>query len=86
MGGDLVKAQQRRTYTVPEAAALLGISKAKAYESVRTGEIEALQFGRRIVIPAIVIDQLLGLDAEQRSPGTRWRQRGETLDALYSED
>lgn len=67
MGGDFVKAQQCRTYTVPEAAALLGISKAKAYESVRTGEIDSLQFGRRIVIPAVVIEQLLRLNAESGS-------------------
>lgn len=63
-----MKATQRRTYTVPEAAAILGISRAKAYESVRTGELEALQFGRRIVIPAGVIDQLLGIDGDDSLP------------------
>lgn len=51
---------QRQTLTVPEAAALLGISRAKAYQCVHSGEIRAVQFGRRIVIPASVIDELLG--------------------------
>ena len=51
---------RRRTYTVAEAAAVLGISRAKAYECVRTGELRALQFGRRIVVPAVVLDELLG--------------------------
>jgi excisionase family DNA binding protein len=61
--GDFTGARlQRQTYTVPEAAALLGISRAKAYQCVRSGEIKAIQFGRRIVVPAWVIDQLLGTD------------------------
>lgn len=49
----------RKTYTVAEAAVLLGISRAKAYRCVRSGELHALQFGRRIVVPARVIDDLL---------------------------
>ena len=50
----------RKTFTVPEAAALLGISRAKAYRCVRSGELHALQFGRRIVVPARVLEDLLG--------------------------
>jgi len=53
-------ASGRRTYSVPEAAAILGISRAKAYECVRRGELRALSFGRRIVVPASVIEELLG--------------------------
>jgi len=51
---------RRQTFTVPEAAALLGISRAKAYQCVHSGEIRAVQFGRRIVVPASVIEELLG--------------------------
>jgi excisionase family DNA binding protein len=43
-------ANRRRTYTVPEVAALLGISRSTAYECVRRGEIPARRFGRRIVV------------------------------------
>ncbi|MGH9103639.1 MAG: helix-turn-helix domain-containing protein [Acidimicrobiales bacterium] len=50
----------RHTYTVTEAAALLGISRATAYECVRTGELPALQLGRRILIPTAVLADLLG--------------------------
>ena len=53
-------ALKRKTFTVPEAAVLLGISRAKAYRCVRSGELRALQFGRRIVVPARVIEELLG--------------------------
>lgn len=49
----------RRTYTVTEAAALLGISRAKAYDCVRSGELPALRFGRRIVVPAAALERLL---------------------------
>lgn len=56
---DSSSALSRKTYTVAEAAVLLGISRAKAYRCVRSGELHALQFGRRIVVPARVIDDLL---------------------------
>jgi excisionase family DNA binding protein len=45
-----VVADRRRTYTVPEVAALLGISRSTAYECVRRGEIPSRRFGRRIVV------------------------------------
>ncbi|MEM9655930.1 MAG: helix-turn-helix domain-containing protein [Actinomycetota bacterium] len=48
----------RRTFTVEEAAAILGISRTTAYECVRSGELPSLRFRRRVVIPAQVIDAL----------------------------
>ncbi len=52
--------QPRLTYTVPEVAELLGISRSSAYECVRRGEIPALTLGRRVVIAKAAIDVLLG--------------------------
>ena len=49
----------RRTYSVDEAAAILGISRTTAYECVKTKELPALHFRGRIVISAAVIDALL---------------------------
>ena len=49
----------RRTYSVDEAAAILGISRTAAYECVKTNELPALRFRGRIVISAAVIDALL---------------------------
>ena len=57
--GDGGSPAQRRTYSVTEAARLLGISRTKAYECIRTGELPALRFGRRIVVPAAQLDRLL---------------------------
>ncbi|MCP3989426.1 MAG: helix-turn-helix domain-containing protein [Actinomycetia bacterium] len=50
---------ERKTYSVDEAAAILGISRSLAYECVKTGEIPSIKFRRRIVIPAYVIDELI---------------------------
>ena len=48
------------TYTVTEAAALLGISRTTAYECVHRGEITSLTLGRRILITRAQLEQLLG--------------------------
>jgi excisionase family DNA binding protein len=57
-----LSAQQdiRRTVSVEEAAAMLGISRAKAYECARQGEIPSLRFGRRVVVPLAELERMLG--------------------------
>ena len=52
-------AQERRVWTVSEAARLLGISRAHAYELVARRELPHLRLGRRIVIPRQALDELL---------------------------
>jgi len=49
----------RSTYTVEEVARILGISRTTADECVRRGDIQARRFGRRVVVPTIVVDRLL---------------------------
>lgn len=41
----------RLTYTVDEAAALLGIGRNHAYAAIQRGEIPHIRVGRRILIP-----------------------------------
>jgi excisionase family DNA binding protein len=50
---------RKLTLTVPEAAELLGISRALAYELVARKELPALRLGRRLVIPRRVIEDLI---------------------------
>lgn len=50
----------RLTLTVEEAASLIGISRAQAYRCVKRGELKAVQLGRRIVVPVVALEQLLG--------------------------
>jgi excisionase family DNA binding protein len=47
------------TYTVPQAAALLGISSWSAYEAIKRGELPARKVGRRIVVPKVQLDAWL---------------------------
>ncbi len=62
----------RLTYTVEEAAAVLGISRAFAYEAVHRGEIPHLRLGRRILIPRSALTRLVesaGLAGAEQSEG-----------------
>jgi len=50
---------EKRTLTVIEAARILGLSRNAAYEAIRRGELPALRFGRRVVVPAAALDKML---------------------------
>lgn len=50
--------------TVPEAAQLLRISRAFAYELIARGDLPALRLGRRLVIPRHALDTLLNLSED----------------------
>ena len=47
------------TYTVPEAAEILGISRASAYNAARGGLIPVVRISRRIVVPRAALERLL---------------------------
>jgi excisionase family DNA binding protein len=49
--------------TVDEVAELLSISRASAYEGVKTGEIPSIRIGRRIVVPTAAVRRMLRLDS-----------------------
>src|ERR1700741_656959 len=66
-----VRVPQRLTYTVPEVAELLGISRSTAYECIRRGEIPALVLGRRIVVSRAALKALL--DRSEARVGTEAR-------------
>ncbi len=50
---------ERLTLTVEEAAKVLGISRAFAYESVRRQDLPSVKIGRRILIPKSALERLL---------------------------
>jgi excisionase family DNA binding protein len=47
-------------FSVPEAARLLGISRGHAYAKVHQGVLGHVRLGRRIVVPRVVLEELLG--------------------------
>jgi excisionase family DNA binding protein len=49
----------RLTWTVPEAARLLGISKDCAYDAARRGDLPVRVIGRRVVVPRTALLRLL---------------------------
>lgn len=61
---------RRMTYSVDQASAILGVSKSKLYESLRSGELRGVQIGRRVVIPSDVLEELIGplVVGERSSP------------------
>jgi excisionase family DNA binding protein len=50
---------ERRTYTVEDAAKLLGISRAAAYAAARTGELPVIPIGGRRLVLKIKLDAML---------------------------
>jgi excisionase family DNA binding protein len=52
--------ESRLTLKVEEAAEILGISRALAYELVARGELPSLRLGRRIVVPRRALEEMVG--------------------------
>lgn len=52
----------REYYSIPEAAALLGLSRIAVFKRVKKGQMAALRFGRNWAVPA----SALGAAAEQQ--------------------
>jgi excisionase family DNA binding protein len=55
------------TFTVDEAAALLGLSRNLAYAGVASGEIPSVKIGRRILVPRLALERLLASAASNKT-------------------
>jgi excisionase family DNA binding protein len=53
---------KRLCITVPEAAAMLGLSRNFAYELVKRKELPVIQFGKRLLIPRAALEKMLAKD------------------------
>ena len=51
---------KRLTYTVPDAAGLLGISRGAAYEAARNGQLPTIRIGKRLLVPIAALKKILG--------------------------
>ena len=56
-------------FTVTEAAELLGVSRAFAYQLAARGELPVLRLGRRIVIPKVALLALVGAAGDYEQTG-----------------
>ena len=59
--------RERLTLTVEEAADLLGVSRAFAYELVSRKELPSVRLGRRLIIPRRALERLLDVEPEPAS-------------------
>lgn len=50
---------ERRVFSVPEAAAVLGIGRSKLYQFIDAGEIRTIHIGRLCKVPVSAIDEFL---------------------------
>jgi excisionase family DNA binding protein len=64
----LLHGEDRLTWTITEAAQLLGISRATAYEAAHRGELPVRLIGRRMLVPRVALLRLLDQDAPLDSP------------------
>ena len=47
------------TFTIKEAAKLLGISRSACYEAAKNGQLPILKIGSRFLVPKLALEKLL---------------------------
>ncbi len=57
------------TYTVTEAAELLGIGRSAAYEAARSGQLPTIRIGKRVLVPVAGLERLLAGNELQAHSG-----------------
>lgn len=73
---------ERRAFSVPEAASLMGIGRSTVYQLVQSGKLRSVQFGRRRLIPLSALEELgFGASAPRgsASAGTQASTTSETI-------
>ena len=56
------------TYSVEEAAKVLGVGRASTYELIHTGQLPHIRIGRRMLISRTALRELLGLPPDENAP------------------
>ena len=50
---------ERLTYSVEEAARLLGLGRNSAYEAAKSGQLPTIKIGRRLLVPRDALKRML---------------------------
>ena len=48
-----------KTYTIEQAAKLLGVGRNLAYEAAKVGQLPTIKIGKRLLVPRIALDRIL---------------------------
>jgi excisionase family DNA binding protein len=51
--------EESRTYTVAEAAALLGVSPRHLFDTIRAGKLPAIRLGRTLRLPKAMVTRMI---------------------------
>ena len=62
-----LQADDRRVFTVAEAAHALGISRSKLYQFIAAGEIRTIHIGRLCKVPVEALDEFIATRPPGRS-------------------
>ena len=57
-----VVGQERRAFSVSEAAAMLGLHRQTLAAAIRRGELPAVRLGRKVLVPRTALDRLLAIE------------------------
>ena len=52
-------APERLVYTVPQAGALLGLSRNGSYEAAKRGDIPTIRIGRLLLVPKVPFHRII---------------------------
>ena len=63
----LQEALKKPTVSVPVAGKALGLGRSAAYEAAKRGEINALRFGGKLVVPTAWLRRVLQLETEREA-------------------
>lgn len=58
----------REYYSIPEVAALLGVSRIAVFKRVKKGQLAALRFGRNWAVPAAALETALPAVSPRPAP------------------
>jgi hypothetical protein len=61
---------ERLVYDVPEAGAMLGLSRNASYDAAARGEIPTINFGRLLKVPKIAFHRMLEQAGNNTKPAT----------------
>lgn len=57
---------ERKTYSIQEVAKIFGIGRTTAYTMAKSGEIPAIRFRSRVVVPAAWVEAQLKIGTEEK--------------------
>jgi len=59
---------ERRTITVEQAGAMLGVSRALAYQMANNGQLPVIRCGHRLLIPLKAFEDMLEVKPAENKP------------------